>query len=204
MYILPSQTIYYPKPFLLGSCFSLLSSASFLSINLPSMSFTLSSTSLTLAVRASSLNCISVKLFLISAWLDLNSAVMKSLDSFTLVSRAHNGPYPYVRNVMHQWETCLSRDRRKRAFGFWLPLQPKRRRGSTAGPVVSLTSSISNFIIVLLNWISDIVLKSKFCNSVAESMVSSSFICSEFFLLVISSSAEWLYEQAESKISSTT
>ena len=59
----------------------------------------------------------------------------------------------------------------------------------------------SSEITVLLNWIPDIIFKSKFCNSVAESTVSGSFFCGEFFLLVILSSAEWLYEWAESKIS---
>ena len=58
--------------------FSLFSSASFHSINLSCMTLTLSSTSLTLAVRASSLDCILVKVFLISAWLDLNSAVREA------------------------------------------------------------------------------------------------------------------------------
>ena len=38
----------------------------------------------------------------------------------------------------------------------------------------------------------------------AESVVPGSFFCDEFFLLVILSSAEWLYEQAESKISTMT
>ena len=52
------------------------------------MSLTHSSTSLTLVVRTSSLDCISFSWFLISAWWDLNSAVMKSLESFMLFSRA--------------------------------------------------------------------------------------------------------------------
>ena len=39
-------------------------------------------------IRISSLDCISFNWFLILAWLDLNSAVMKSLESFMLFSRA--------------------------------------------------------------------------------------------------------------------
>ena len=57
-----------------GLLFFLFSSASFLTINLSSMSLNHSSTSLTLAVRTFSLDCISFNIFLISAWLDLNSA----------------------------------------------------------------------------------------------------------------------------------
>ena len=49
----------------------------------------------------------------------------------------------------------------------------------------------SSCIIVLLNWLSDIELKSIFCISVAESTVSDSFFCGEFFLLIILLSAEW-------------
>ena len=58
--------IYFLKPFLVGSCFSLFSSASFLTIKLSSVSLILSSTSLTLAVKTFSLHCISFNLFLIS------------------------------------------------------------------------------------------------------------------------------------------
>ena len=79
----------FPSAFLHGLLIVFLfSSASFLTINLSFMSFTLSSSSLALAVRSSSLDCISFNLFLILAWLDLNSVVTKSLDSFTLFSRA--------------------------------------------------------------------------------------------------------------------
>ena len=48
------------------------------------MLLTFSSISLTLVLRTSSLDCISCNWFFISAWLDLYSAVMKSLESFML------------------------------------------------------------------------------------------------------------------------
>ena len=72
------------------NCLSLFSSVSLFAINLSSMSLTHSSTSLTLIFRISSLDCISFNWFFISAWLDLNSAVIKSLESFMLFSRATN------------------------------------------------------------------------------------------------------------------
>ena len=63
------------------NCLSLYSSVSLFAINFSSMSLTHSSTSLTLIFRTSSLDCISFNWFVLSAWLDLNSAVMKSLES---------------------------------------------------------------------------------------------------------------------------
>ena len=78
----------FPLPFLM--VFSLFFSffLSFLPCHQLVFYVTRSSTSLTLVVRTSSLDCISFNWFLISAWLDLNSAVMKSLESFMLFSRA--------------------------------------------------------------------------------------------------------------------
>ena len=70
------------------NCLSLYSSVSLFAINLSSMSLTRSSTSLTLVVRTSSFDCIWLHWFLISGWLDLFSAVMKSLEFFMLFSRA--------------------------------------------------------------------------------------------------------------------
>ena len=69
------------------NCLSLFSSVSLYAINLSSMSLPRSSTSLTLVVRTSRLDRISFNWFLISVLLDLNSAVMKSLESFMLFPR---------------------------------------------------------------------------------------------------------------------
>ena len=74
----------------------------------------------------------SFKVFLISAWLDLNSAVRESLKSFMLF-------FP---------------------------------------------RAMSNFIIALLNCISDIIFKSSSRNSVAEIITSDSLFCGKLFLLV--------------------
>ena len=66
------------------------------------------------------------------------------------------------------------------------------------------SSPTSDFIIVILNYISDILLKSISIRTVAENITSGSLFCGEFFLLVIFSSVELLYKLAESKISTTT